>query len=299
MAVTITVAELRAALRLNDSAEETAEVTRLLAYSTEAIEQHAPEASDTAMNEAVRRLGGYLFDQPEAARGDGYANALRYSGAARILLPYRVHRLGLAEAVSAAQAAVGTVVNPVTGLVVQGGQLVVTFEDGSTDALDLPAGQDAADQTARDSAAAAQSTIETHEASTHNHDAMARTATRAAQTAADAAAAAGAGRVDLYRDTATYRHTRASTIFRNIILSRPPARGRGLELVIASSSRTWTAPFYCGTTDDWIDLTLLTSSQVTARVSGAAASIQNTIPLKSISFGEDDTDAFEVSSKSV
>ena len=122
---------------------------------------------------------------------------------------------------------------------------------------------------------------------------MARTAARAAQTAADAAAAAaGAGRVDLYRDTATYRHTRASTIFRNIILSRPPARGRGLELVIASSSRTWTAPFYCGTTDDWIDLTLLTSSQVTARVSGAAASIQNTIPLKSISFGEDDTDAF-------
>ena len=58
MAVTITVAELRAALRLNDSAEETAEVTRLLAYATEAIEQHAPTATETAMNEAVRRLGG-------------------------------------------------------------------------------------------------------------------------------------------------------------------------------------------------------------------------------------------------
>ena len=116
MAVTITVAELRAALRLNDSAEETAEVTRLLAYATEAIEQHAPTATETAMNEAVRRLGEYLFDMPEAARGDGYANALRYSGAARMLLPYRVHRLGLAEAVSAAQAAVGTVGNPVTGL---------------------------------------------------------------------------------------------------------------------------------------------------------------------------------------
>ena len=35
MAITITVAELVAALRLNDSAEETAEVTRLLAYATE------------------------------------------------------------------------------------------------------------------------------------------------------------------------------------------------------------------------------------------------------------------------
>ena len=54
MAVTITVAELQAALRLND----TAEVTRLLAYSTEAVTQHAPNASDTVMNEAVRRLSG-------------------------------------------------------------------------------------------------------------------------------------------------------------------------------------------------------------------------------------------------
>ena len=104
MAVTITVEELRAALRLTDSAEETAEVTRLLAYATEAIEQHAPAASDTAMNEAVRRLSGHLFDQPEAARGDGYANALRSSGAMRMLLPYRIHRLGLSDAVDAAHA---------------------------------------------------------------------------------------------------------------------------------------------------------------------------------------------------
>ena len=95
MAVTITVTELQAALRLGDTAEETAEVTRLLAYSTEAVTKHAPEASDTAMNEAVRRLSGYLFDQPEASRGMAYANALRNSGAQRMLLPYRVHRLGL------------------------------------------------------------------------------------------------------------------------------------------------------------------------------------------------------------
>ena len=219
MVVTLTVAELQAALRLNDSTEETAEVTRLLAYATEAIELHAPDASDTAHNEAARRLGGYLFDQPEAARGDGYANALRYSGAARILLPYRVHRAGYADAVAAAQAAVGTEGNPVTGLAILDGQLVVTFEDGSTDALDLPAGQDAADQTARDAAAAAQTAVETHAASrhnsdlvaqstalnarqvgdqaqteleahrnsTHNHDATARTAARAAKTTADTA----------------------------------------------------------------------------------------------------------------
>ena len=94
MAVTITGAELRAALRLNDSTEETAEVTRLLAYATEAVVKHAPSAPDVAHTEAVRRLAGYLFDMPEAARGDAYSNALRNSGAARILSPYRVHRAG-------------------------------------------------------------------------------------------------------------------------------------------------------------------------------------------------------------
>ena len=35
-------------------------------------------------------------------------------------------------AVAVAQDAVGTAGNPVTGLAVEGGQLVVTFEDGST-----------------------------------------------------------------------------------------------------------------------------------------------------------------------
>ena len=39
-------------------------------------------------------LSGYLFDQPNAGRGSTYANALRNSGAAAILMPYRVHRAG-------------------------------------------------------------------------------------------------------------------------------------------------------------------------------------------------------------
>ena len=97
MAVTLSVAQLAAALRLNDSIEETAEVMRLLAYCTEAVEQHAPTASDTAMNEAVRRLAGYLFDMPEAGRGMAYSNAMRSSGAQRMLLPYRLHRAGYAD----------------------------------------------------------------------------------------------------------------------------------------------------------------------------------------------------------
>ena len=96
MAVTLTVADMLAALRLGDSAEETAEATRLLDYATLAVEHHASTAPTIAQNEAVRRLAGHLFDQPESSRGVGFANALRSSGAARMLLPYRIHRAGYA-----------------------------------------------------------------------------------------------------------------------------------------------------------------------------------------------------------
>ena len=98
MAVTITAPQLAAAMRLGDSAEELAEVTRLLAYATEAVSRHVTAAyADTpevAVNEAVIRLAAYLYDQPNAGRGEAYANALRNSGAARMLLPYRIHRAG-------------------------------------------------------------------------------------------------------------------------------------------------------------------------------------------------------------
>ena len=66
MAVNLTVAQLAAALRLGDSAEETAEATRLLAYASEAVVKQAPGATDTAHDEAAVRLAGYLFDQPNA-----------------------------------------------------------------------------------------------------------------------------------------------------------------------------------------------------------------------------------------
>ena len=120
MALTLTQAELSAAIRLGDSAEEVAEATRLLGYVTAAITQHlgasyeaAPEA---IVNEAAIRLAGYLFDMPNAGRGLSYANAGRNSGAWAILLPYRIHRAGsTGEAVAAAQEAIGTTDNQVTG----------------------------------------------------------------------------------------------------------------------------------------------------------------------------------------
>ena len=46
MAVTLTVADLLAALRMGESDAETAEGTRLLAFATLTITKHAPAAPD-------------------------------------------------------------------------------------------------------------------------------------------------------------------------------------------------------------------------------------------------------------
>ena len=101
MAVDISVDALAAAIRVETSAEERAEVTRLRDYAIVAISRHLGTAYDdapaAALNEATVRLCGYLYDQPTASRGSSYANAMRFSGAARMLLPYRVHRLSTAE----------------------------------------------------------------------------------------------------------------------------------------------------------------------------------------------------------
>ena len=94
MAVTIDAAALRDALRLGSTTEETAQATRLLATATAAVTKHAPNAPDAIQDEAVIRVAGYLFDAPTAARGAGYADILRNSGALALLLPYRAHRAG-------------------------------------------------------------------------------------------------------------------------------------------------------------------------------------------------------------
>ena len=95
--VTLTVAQLRAAVRYGSSTDETTELTRILAYATEAIQRHAPDAPEATANEAAVRLSAYILDQPNTGRGDGFANAMRNSGAARMLLPYRVHTAGVVE----------------------------------------------------------------------------------------------------------------------------------------------------------------------------------------------------------
>ena len=100
MAVTLTAAQLAAAIRVGDTAEEAAEVERLLAYATEVLTTHLAGAfavtPDAIANEATVRLAAFLYDQPTVGRGDSFAFALRSSGAARMLLPYVVHGAGAA-----------------------------------------------------------------------------------------------------------------------------------------------------------------------------------------------------------
>ena len=138
MPVTLTQAELSGALRLGDSTEETAEATRLLSYATVAVSRHLSDAfdgtPDAVLNEAVIRLAGYLFDQPNAGRGVMYADALRSSGAAMILLPFKAIRAGsTGDAVAAASRLQprGSADNPIVGInwVPQG--LQITFADGT------------------------------------------------------------------------------------------------------------------------------------------------------------------------
>ena len=182
MAITLTIAELLAALRLTDTPEELAEATRLHALASEITTTTAPHAPDVVQNECVVRLSAFLYDMPNAAPGDSYANAWRASGAGRLALPYIIHRAGLVggEAVEAAQDAMGTLGNPVTGLSVSGDTLTVTFADNTTVDLDFPT----VDQVARDSATAAQDNLDDHEA---NHPSGGGGVD---QTARDAAAAA-------------------------------------------------------------------------------------------------------------
>ena len=94
MAVTLTATDLASAIRIGSSPEETAQAARLLSYAAEAVTKHAPNAPDAVQNEAVIRLAAYLYDAPTAASGPGFANALRNSGAAAMLLSHRVHRAG-------------------------------------------------------------------------------------------------------------------------------------------------------------------------------------------------------------
>ena len=105
MAVTILRAQLAARLRLGRTQTELDETDQLLAYSTEAVTRHLGDAfaacPDVVVNEAVYRLAGYIYDRPFASADTRFANAMRNSGAASALLPYRMHNAGTAGGTAA------------------------------------------------------------------------------------------------------------------------------------------------------------------------------------------------------
>ena len=86
----VSVDTLRTALRLGDTAEERALATRLLKTAKIVVEKQAPRAPTAIKDEACIRLAAYWYDQPNAGRGAGYANALRNSGALALVSPYRL-----------------------------------------------------------------------------------------------------------------------------------------------------------------------------------------------------------------
>ena len=201
MAVTLTQAELSAALRLSDTAAEIAEATRLLAYATQTVTKNAPSAPDVVHNEAVIRLAGYLFDQPFAARGAAFEHSLRNSGAARMLLPYRIHRAGTFSELVAEAEETGTAGNPVISVTLAGTQLVIGYLDGTIVNINLPAGGGGGV-----SESEANALIATHDAAAASHAA-------AAAAAVVVAAAARAAAVETHNQTAASHGTaRAAAI---------------------------------------------------------------------------------------
>ena len=81
--------ELYDCLRIGDNSEERRAARRLFTAACELVNKHAPNAPISILQEACFRLAAYWFDSPNAARGAGFANAFRNSGAQALLVQYR------------------------------------------------------------------------------------------------------------------------------------------------------------------------------------------------------------------
>ena len=138
MAISITRAQLAARMRLGRTQTELDETDELLAEATAAVLRLAPNAPDSIHNAAVWRFCAYAYDRPFASADTRFSNALRNSGAASALLPYREHRLGLTGADAAGTSTATAAGNAVTGIAIVGGNILVTYGNGSTENVPLP-----------------------------------------------------------------------------------------------------------------------------------------------------------------
>ena len=97
MAVTLTLTELAASMRLGDGVEAPTPpldgiLTRLLAVAIATVERLAPDAPDDIQAEAVIRMAAYAYDSPTAGRNTGFASAWHNSGASAMCVPWIVRR---------------------------------------------------------------------------------------------------------------------------------------------------------------------------------------------------------------
>ena len=102
MAVTLTDAELAAALAINDAL-----AARLHPVAVALVERYAPDAPVAVQNEAAIRTTGWLVETPAGAirleatgdvrtgfDGDRSLSALRHSGGMGLLSPWKIRHAG-------------------------------------------------------------------------------------------------------------------------------------------------------------------------------------------------------------
>jgi len=141
MAVTTTQAAVTVAIRAAASAsaipaEVTAAMDLIFPAAVAIVTEYAPAAPDAVQNAAVVRLAGWLYDaDPTDSRS---MDAIRVSGAAPLLMPWRVHRAG---AIAGAGAAPGPSPSPTpSGLPTPpaSGHFILTVTNGVLSWVEFP-----------------------------------------------------------------------------------------------------------------------------------------------------------------
>ncbi len=104
--ITRTLTQLAGDLRITDGeAAPTGAVAlilgRIAATATAMVEAYAPNAPNALHDEAFVRLAAWLYDSDPSGAAPGGPAAMRSSGAASLLNPYKVRRGGLIGAVPA------------------------------------------------------------------------------------------------------------------------------------------------------------------------------------------------------
>ena len=196
MAVDVT--QLAASLRLTDGTEAPAEpilsiLTRLLGVSEAFVELRAPGCPPAAREEAIVSMASYMYDRPKAAAERRYADAWANSGAAFIVAPWVVQRLGDATGEALPPSSGGGLSDAERARLLPDnaadGQVAV-YQDASGQwiAEDVSEGEGGGteDAVARAAAAAAAQDVIDHDSAGDAHEDI-RDAATAAQTAADGA----------------------------------------------------------------------------------------------------------------